>query len=146
MTEATQVVEQWEATAQLCRDLAGAAIDIKTAVLRLPGVDEVSADRLATSRRRALEIVTAVERALSAPFDAVASAELPSSLIAWLRAAQPAGTVRESSLRRLQIHLAQSPAAIEPEDIEVLDVLTGVLDQQATALCASVGRYAGAVR
>ena len=144
--DATQVVEQWEATAQLCKDLAGAAIDIKTVAMHLPGAADVTGDRLTQSRRRALEIVTAVERALHSPFDVLAEAELPTSLISWLRAAAPAGTVRESALRRLQIHLSQSATALEPEDIELLDVLTGVLDQQATALCASVGRAAGVVR
>lgn len=143
MNEEAQALQEWELTARLCRDLASAGIALKTRALRLAGADRQTDSEYEAGRVLALGIVSACLDAVESPFGGIfATFSLPSSLMSWLRNSRDKGSLDIAALKHLRTRLTQTGALLDSPDVELLDRLTGVIDQQATALSRQVGRYA----
>ena len=145
MDEEAQSLQQWELTSRLCRDLASAGIALKTRALNLAGADELTDSDYESGRVLALGIISACLDAVNSPFAPIfETLNLPSSLVSWLRTSRANGTLDVSALTHLRTRLTQTGALLDSPDVELLDRLTGVIDQQATALSRQVGWYAAA--
>lgn len=143
----TRAIEQWEVAARLCGEWAVAAVDLKSGDHRVAGSVAVPAARLRASRDRALGIVVALECAIRAPraHYFVGEVELPRDFVAWLRGGGANALVNRDTLAGLRQRLSAAWPSLSDEDVAVIDSLTHVLDEQASALARRVVHDAGAV-